>query len=366
MLPVQIKIIPKEQDGLKFDPNNFSIVGKPTRTGVYLFNMAVTNGVSTTAPRELQINVSINQRDKPRFKSNNTLASAMPEKEYSLNLLDLIEPIEGFGKTNQVNFSIDLNKPHPHWLNLDKNNPNVLYGKAPSSAAGQMVELTLMATSNTGGDSEKATIYLPIAYDPANKPRIDKGIELTGTGGSMLFHDFRHSIQDPTNDSKLKIVIDNIEPKATWLMRSSSNLTEITGEISENEVGQTYKITVHANTTTGGDSDPMIIPLKIAINKDKTPRFYQENPQLPLFYEGQSSEHDFVANNDIYPEYHDIPYTIELANDENNPSWVRVENNKLIVDEVPGNIDPIVPVFIRIKNKPGGASKFTLKLMIIN
>jgi hypothetical protein len=78
----------------------------------------------------------------------------MPEKEYSLNLLDLIEPIEGFGKTNQVNFSIDLNKPHPHWLNLDKNNPNVLYGKAPSSAAGQMVELTLMATSNTGGDSE--------------------------------------------------------------------------------------------------------------------------------------------------------------------------------------------------------------------
>jgi hypothetical protein len=199
-----------------------------------------------------------------------------------------------------------------------------------------------------------------------NKPRIDKGIELTGTGGSMLFHDFRHSIQDPTNDSKLKIVIDNIEPKATWLMRSSSNLTEITGEISESEVGQTYKITVHANTTTGGDSDPMIIPLKIAINKDKTPRFYQENPQLPLFYEGQSSEHDFVANNDIYPEYHDIPYTIELANDENNPSWVRVENNKLIVDEVPGNIDPIVPVFIRIKNKPGGASKFTLKLMIIN
>jgi len=54
---------------------------------------------------------------------------------------------------------------------------------------------------------------------------------------------------------------------------------------------------------------------------------------------GQKFIYDFVANNDIFPIYDNIPYAIAFS-DTTHPSWLRIENNssennKLISDEIP-------------------------------
>ena len=290
----------------------------------------------------------------------------MPTQHYRLSLVDLIEPTPGFMTSNQISFRIDTNYPHPDWLSIDKEDATLLEGIVPSTDAGLEREITLIASSNTGGDSLPLTIKIPVAYDPSKKPILDKGIQLAGVAGATMHVDFRSQITDPMADNSLKIIIDKIEPAAPWLSMSSWNPLELVGIVPADAVGQDYQITLHANTAIGGDSESVIIPLEIAINKSDTPHFYLDNPQLPLLYVGQPYSYDFVANNDVDPEYEDIPYTVELAEGNNNPAWLRIEDNKLIVDSVPGNLDQIEQVFITIKNMPGGKSNvLSLKLFIM-
>ena len=364
--PTQGSITSTEQNGLQYDPTTLSIVGKPLRSGLYSYQVSATNGYSTAAPQTLQINVLIEPKDTPRFKNHYTLASAMPTQHYRLSLVDLIEPTPGFMTSNQISFRIDTNYPHPDWLSIDKEDATLLEGIVPSTDAGLEREITLIASSNTGGDSLPLTIKIPVAYDPSKKPILDKGIQLAGVAGATMHVDFRSQITDPMADNSLKIIIDKIEPAAPWLSMSSWNPLELVGIVPADAVGQDYQITLHANTAIGGDSESVIIPLEIAINKSDTPHFYLDNPQLPLLYVGQPYSYDFVANNDVDPEYEDIPYTVELAEGNNNPAWLRIEDNKLIVDSVPGNLDQIEQVFITIKNMPGGKSNvLSLKLFIM-
>ena len=90
----------------------------------------------------------------------------MPEQEYRLNLLDLIETRPSFMRSNQVSFEIDKNLPYPSWLSIDKDNATFLHGHVPSSEAGQNRSVTLIASSNAGGDSLPLTITIPVASDP--------------------------------------------------------------------------------------------------------------------------------------------------------------------------------------------------------
>lgn len=364
--PTQALVNPFTQDGLHYNPYSLAIEGKPTRTGVYLFTVSATNGSATTAAQDVQINVDINPYDKPVFKHHYTLASAMPEHEYRLNLMDLIEPTLGFSVTNQVKFRIDLNHEYPSWLSLDKENVTFLHGHVPASDAGQIKEITLIATSNTGGDSQPLTIRIPVAFDPEKKPVIEKGIELTGSAGAPFHYDFRSNIIDPTADANLKLILDKVEPEAPWLSMSSWNPTELDGIVPKDAEGKTFQLTFYANTAVGGNSDPINIPLNISIDPDKTPHFYSDSPKLPIFYAGQPYFYDFVDCNDIDPEYANIPYTVELAKGYNNPEWLRIEDNKLIADRVPDNLKKMQQMFITIKNIPGGESKvFSLPLFIM-
>ena len=363
--PTQVQVTPAVQNGLLYDPTNLSITGKPDRAGFYLFKVSATNDYATTATRDLQIYIGINPKDKPVFKTNYPIPAAAPNEDYHLNLMDLIELKDSFNVTNQVCFHIGRNHRSPEWLRIDENT-SLLQGHVPSSDAGQQKEITLIASSNTGGDSLPLTITIPVAFDPAKKPIIATGIALRGEAGNEFHSNFQRHINDPTADNNVKIVIDKIEPPAPWLSVSSWRPTEIEGIVPEAAVGQIYQIILHANTTIGGDSDTVIIPLHITIDKSRTPRFYAANPHLPLFHVGQSYVYDFVANRDVYPEYNDIPYTIELAEGYKNPAWVRIEDNKLIVDRVPDNLN-IERVFITIKNIPGGQSRaFSLKLLIMD
>lgn len=363
--PTRVNVTPQWQDGLWYDPASLSVVGTPTRTGVYIFSVSATNDYSTAAPRDLQIDVGVNLRDKPVFKTLYNIASAMPEQNYRLNLLELIEPLPGYMINNQISFGIDTSKEYPAWLGIDGS--TILQGRVPPEEAGQQRKVTITAFSNTGGQSEPLTLTIPVAFDPAKKPVIDNGIKLFGEAGELFMSDLSMSITDPASDSSLKIVVDKIEPLASWLKVSSYEPKKMEGVIPEESVGIEYQITLHVNSSIGGNSDSVIIPLKIAINKGLTPHFYAANPQLPLVYEGQAYFYDFVENNDISPEYRNIPYQVELAEGYINPSWLRLEDNKLIADKVPSSVDQITPLFITIKNQPGGKSKvITLDLFVMN
>ena len=360
--PTQLSVIADDQNGLQYDPATMSIVGSPIKTGHYHLQLIATNGVAKTAQRDLAIEVTINPKDTPVFKPKHSIASAMPLQHYRLNLMDLIAPMPSFMVTNQVSFRIDSRESHPSWLSLDEHDGTLLQGDVPALEAGQEREITFIASSNAGGDSLPFTIKIPVAYDPTQKPVIDPGITLRGTAGSVINMDLRSIVLDSTTDSSLKIILDKIEPAAPWL---SVDTTTLHGIVPDDVVGQPYQLTLHANTQIGGSSDPVVIPLEIAMNKDLTPGFYLDNPQLPLLYVGQPFLHDFVANQDVYPS--NIPYVVDLAEGRMNPSWVRIEHNQLIIDSVPDGLHQIERVFVTIKNIPGGRSSvYPLDLFIMS
>ena len=363
--PTQLLVTPAAQDGLRYDPATYSIVGKPTRTGAYHFTVSASNGNAVASPQHVEINVDINPQDKPVFKPHYSFASATPDKEYRLDLMGLIETRPSFGVTNQVHFRIDPNHTtsYPSWINMDEESQTLLHGHVPSAEAGQTKELIIIASSNTGGDSKPLTMHIPVAFDPAKKPIFEKGLELKGAAGAGIRKDFLENITDPATDSSLRIILDKVEPAAPWL--SVSSLTVLEGGVPEDAVGQVYQVTLYANTVVGGNSDPVTIPLQIAIDKNKTPHFYSDNPQLPLFYAGQPYSYDFVGNNDVYPEYRSFPYVVELAKGHNNPEWLRIEDNKIIADSVPNNLKKIQTMFITIKNIQGGQSEVLSLLFVI-
>ncbi|HBI21966.1 MAG TPA: hypothetical protein DDY37_05200, partial [Legionella sp.] len=277
MLPTQAVVTPSAQDGLSYHEATHSIDGAPTRTGKYHFSVRATNGQATADPQDLTITVDPNPHDTPVFKPHYSLASAMPGQDYRLDLMAFIEPTLGFTLTNQIRFRIDLDRGGSPWLSLDKENQTLLQGHPLSSDAGQIKEVTLIATSNTGGDSQPLTIQIPVAYDSDKKPMIKQNIQLTGDAGATFHHDFQADIADPAADGSLRLILDKIEPAAPWL---SLDTLVLDGMVPADAVGYRYHLTFHANTATGGDSEPVTVPLQIAIDEKRTPRFYLAKPSL--------------------------------------------------------------------------------------
>jgi hypothetical protein len=351
-LQPQLVVTPAEQDGLSYDPATLAIIGKPNRIGFYYFNINTVE--STDEPRVLRIFVDTDPKDTPVFKTDATVPSATPDQDYQLNLMDLIEPKKGFMITNQVQFRLDPNYRNPSWLSIDKENPTIMKGHVPFTSAGSEIKVTLRASSNTGGSSEPFTIKIPVASDPGQKPTIQDGIEITRSAHDFLQLNMASYINDPANDNSLKVILDSVHPVAPWL--SAPYMTELSGVIPDNAVGQTYKILLHANTATGGNSDPATVLLHIGINKQLTPFIIRTN-NLPVIYEGQPYFYDFNANNAVYPDQKDFPYTVEFAEGYDNPSWLRLENNKLIADNIPEDLEYFTDVFLTVKNVPGGISQ---------
>nr|WP_238400303.1 putative Ig domain-containing protein [Legionella bononiensis] len=361
-------VSPEKLDGLSFDPNNFSISGTPTRTGTYLFKVGAYNSYGTAAFVDFRIQVQVNEKDKPVFKQNYPIPSALPEQKYSLNLMELIEPQARFMQTNQISFRIDPNSIHPDWLKISSDDPTRLEGIVPSGAAGKEVEATLIASSNTGGDCLKPlTIKISVASDPAKKPVINS-FELEKLAGANIYEDLSGYINDPAHDPDIKLILDKVEPAATWLRINSLNPMILEGTVPDDATGQKYLLTLRANTSTGGSSEPVTIPLQIIIDKARVPRFKSAKPLLPLVYPGQPYYYDFVANKDIYPDYRDAPYVIRFAEDFIPPDWMRLEDNKLTSDMVPPEIvNDDLEIKIVIKNIPGGLSKeYLLSLTFMN
>lgn len=360
--PAQAIVTPSEQYGLRFDPTNFSIIGKPKRTGRFFFQVGAKNAYSTAAPTELKIDVAINPKDTPKFKPNAQMVGAMAGTKYSMNLMNLLEHQPGFMESNQIAFRIDSNKPHPDWLDITYDDATRIEGIAPSESAGQEIELTLIASSNTGGDSESLKIQLPIFHDIAKRPSISF-FRLEQTAGGQISEDLLTHIKNPAQDSNIKIILDKVEPSAPWLHVSSLYPTRLEGTVPTKSIGQLYKITLRASSSIGGSSESITIPLQISIDPRQTPQFRDDNPILPMLYCGQSYFYDFIENNDVSPAYHDAPYEIKFAEGFEHPNWLRIENNQLIADNVPEDISSDLNIHLIITNTPGGASK-VISLML--
>jgi hypothetical protein len=364
---VNIIATPTEQDGLQFNAATASIVGKPTRTGVYRFNITLQDSNGLTSSQPLDIHVTVNLDDKPVFKKQYSLTSATPEEDYRLNLVNLLDNKPGYLATHQVHFRIDPNHTHryPNWIQLDETSMTTLYGHVPNAEAGQLKELTVIASSNTGGDSEPLTIQIPVAFDPQKKPVFLENVHLTAMANSRFDSDLRTNLFDPLNDSSLKIILDKVEPEAPWLRVSPMNPTTLSGHVPADAVGQHYQLTLSANTLMGGNSTPMIIPLDIAIDPQWTPRFFLSKPEFPVLYPGKSYTYDFAIHHDVVPEFEDMPYTITLAQAYPNPAWLQIINNRLQVSTVP-ELTGVQKIFVQLKNIPGGSSEvIPLDLMIL-
>ncbi len=353
--PVTGVVNPIEQDGLRFDPHSFSIEGTPTRIGTYLFQVGAQTINGTAASTDFIIHVNVNPKDTPVFKSDISMSSATPGQKYSVNLMELIELPTGFMVTNQISFRLNPNFNNPEWLHISSEDATRLEGEVPYDVAGQEVEVTLIASSNTGGNSEPRTIRIPVAYDPEKKPVIES-FELKRAVGTNLYEHLSGYIRDPAGDPSLRVILDKVEPAAPWLHISSLNPTVLEGTVPDEATGQEYQLTLRANTSIGGSSDPIITFLQIVVDEEQTPQFKSGNPLIPMLYPGQPFIYDFVASKDIYPEYDDAPYEIKFAENYEHPSWLRIEDNKMIADIIPEDINSKIKIHITIKNVPGGQS----------
>jgi len=362
-IPVLGIVSPVEQNGLLFDPARFSIIGKPKRTGTYLFNVGVKNTNSSAQSVDLRIEVGINPKEKPILKKQYQLASAMVGQLYSVNLMDLLEGQTEFLTTNQISFRIMANKQNGEWLHIPDDDTKRLEGLVPKDLVGQEVEIILIASSNAGGDSDPVTVKIPIASEPGKKPQIDF-FELEQLAGSQFNKDLSEYIKDPAQDSSLKVTLDKVVPAVSWLSISPLNPTVLSGVIPVQATGQKYQITLRASTLAGGSSDPIHIPLQISVDKERTPRFKAANPIVPLVIPGQPFFYDFASNRDVFPEYEDAPYEIQFAEGYQHPDWLMLKENQLSAAKVPENIDSEIEINIVIKNIPGGASE-VIKLPLI-
>ncbi|HRD68597.1 MAG TPA: hypothetical protein PK657_00480 [Legionella sp.] len=354
--PAQPVVYPTSQDGLYFDKDSFSIVGTPNRLGTYHFKVGVQNVNGSAKSTDLIIEVESNPKDKPVFKKTPSIPSAQLMQGYHMNLLDLLESKKEFMLSNQISFKIKPNQNNPEWLYLVSDDTTQLMGNVPEHVDGQEVSLVIIASSNTGGDSEPLTLKIPIAYDPLKKPKIGY-FEMEYDVETEIREDLFKYVDDPVRDKNLKLIIDKIEPIANWLNISSYNPTVLEGLIPEEVTGQKFNITLRATTAAGGTSDPIIIPLQVKVRKDKTPRFKVDNPILPMLHAGEPYFYDFTANRDIFPDFEEAPYFIAFAENISHPEWLRIENNQLHADLVPNDLESVIPLSLKIRNIPGGQSE---------
>ena len=348
-------VVPEEQDGLSFDPIRKAIVGQPRRTGSYHFHVGAHNSFGQATPTRLTIQVGVNLKDKPVFKDQVTTAMAIPGQIYQQNLKALIKTPDD-DLHHRLRFRIDKSEAYPEWLRIGGIESQYLEGVTPYKAAGTEQEITVIASSNTGGDSTPLKLRIPIAYERVSKVIINP-FSLEKVAGNTFDYDLKKHIINPSHDPELRLIIDKIEPFVSWIVVSPSNPTQLRGNVPQNVQGQSFFLTLHVKSHHNGDSDPVTILLTITKDKEKIPRFKASNPVLPLVYPGQSFFYDFVENRDIFPEYEEAPYQIEFAKEFANPSWLHLSNNQLFSDCVPTLEEPFQQLYLIIKNIPGGCSK---------
>ena len=113
------------------------------------------------------ISITVHSRayDTPVFKTPYAFSGAKPAQNFRLNLLKFIEQPLGLSPNNPVRFRIIQKPGNPAWLSIDTKNQTLLHGRPGIDDAGLIKEITLVATTNTGGDSLPMTLQIPIAYD---------------------------------------------------------------------------------------------------------------------------------------------------------------------------------------------------------
>lgn len=348
--------------GLYFDAEAFAIKGTPNAKGDIEVLVGADNGLSQSGFVSLKISVDYNAEQKPRFKSITTIPAAIPNEAYQLNLMTLLEDRPGFNVSNQITFKVD--DLTNSGLVLSKENPHVLAGTLDTRFAGGVIELTLTATSNTGGNSKPYLLRIPVATDATQRPTLNY-FAIEEQAGASFAIDLSQYIHDPAQDPSLSLQIDKIESASPELRTTNSftlsvsplNYKMLEGTIPDDAKGKRYLITLHVNTRIGGDSEKVTIPLNVRVDPNMIPRFKQDNPQLPLVFPGQAFFYDFASNRDVWPEYDAAPYEISFAEHYNPPVWLQLKHNKLFsIAEVPLTVNKKIKVTLVIKNIPGGTS----------
>lgn len=350
----QMLVTPAQQGGLHYNASNYTLSGKPLALGTYTFKISTFNAKCALQSTELTIEVKANLKDKPLFRAKPSLVSGFANHKYHMNLVELVQSSAGLMEHNQIHFRIENNEPYPSWLRISPTDTTQLEGQVPEAHAGRTLGVTLVASTNTGGDSAPLRLPIAIGYDPDKKPLI-KAFSINSSAGNKFHFDVLNYISN-TQGHPVHLYIDKIDPLAPWIEHDNQSLT---GLVPLDAVGQLFKITLRASTAAGGSSMTMTVPLQIGINKELTPKLI-EYKNLPIATPGQAYFHDFLEHPNVTPS---IPYQIELDKNFPNPGWIALKDNKLFIEQVPELYERLVFLYFRITNLPGGTSE-TIKMTL--
>ncbi len=358
-VPPEAIVTPASNKGLQVDLKNYTISGRPTETGIASFSIGAKNKNGSAAPVPLTIHIGVNPAKKPRFKKQYDVPSATPDKEYELSLLSLVEK-QSLIAGDQLHFAVKPQMNDSPYFKISKSDNQILTGLIPDYEAGKTLKTTIIAHSNVGGESDPFSIKIPVPFDPQLKPQI-KPIHLTTEVHFNFHEELAKFIIDPTQDGTLKLIIEKIEPEAPWLHIAPLSPTEIEGIVPDDTIGQLYTLYLRANTVRGGSSDLTKATLQVKTNPRLKPRFITDKPVLPILQPGAPYEYCFTEHRNIYPEYEDYPYWVDLDKNSNNSKWIEIKNNCLRASSVPEDLEDNLLVYIKISNIPGGTSN-TIKL----
>jgi hypothetical protein len=261
-----ITVSPLSQAGLTFNKETLSIEGKPTKTGIVHFSVNAKLGDKVIAPVDLTIQVEVNSKDKPVFKAIQPELSIIPNKTFQLNLMNLLEPTQKqtvWSDENQITFRIDNANSTAKNFHIRNDDGVVLEGVVGANDIGKPAEISIIATSNTGGDSLPYVLTMPINTDPDLKPHITSEINLEAKAGQLFYQDLSAYILDKTNDDSVAVYIDSLYPKLGWLTRDNNSLTALIGEVPLYLKGDTLTFEIHAENRMGGASSHALVNLHV-------------------------------------------------------------------------------------------------------
>lgn len=347
-------VSPQKNNGLYFNPSTYAIVGTPEHIGTTTFRIAAKTNYGTAAAVELVIDVGLNKENKPKFKPSVELAAVNPGKPYQLALMDLVD-MKQLAAGDQLHFRLEPHQNDSDLFKIDPANDQLLIGHVPLTAAGQTLQVTVVAHSNTGGDSEPLTLTIPVAFDPALRPSI-KPVTLFASRYDYFYQDIASLIDDPSGDGSLKLILEKVEPAAPWLGLSMHVSTALEGLIPAETTGMHYTLYLRATTMSGGSSELVKGSLTMKINPNLTPQFKSSKPILPILQPGTAYKYCIDEHRDVWPEYEDHPYTLELAEGSDSPDWLEIKDNCIEAQEVPLTLANIPLIWVVLRNIPGGAA----------
>lgn len=349
----------------------------PDHTGPVSIGFQASNVYGPPSSSAFTVQVQANREHQPQWLPSVNLPAATAGTNYQANVSSLVKTTS---LTPTFTYRIDTEFSHPAWLVVDPNGN--MHGTPTESDLGQHESVTLIAHSNTGGDSDKLTKEIFINYDFALRPEINE-FQLEAPFDQVKEFSLVEYIKDPTSDPKLQLKLLGAEPSLPDWIQFDSNRKILLVNAPRAQAGQFYGLKLVAENTKGGVSQTVVRGLKISVDPSLKPAFTDFS--LPPLLPGQLYDFDLTPYVVAL-----VPYKIRLMREVesilvpaakpwlalqyalsqkiggiNLPDWILIDERNHLVAMVPINWTANLPVNFVIETVQGGCSNLLGKIISI-